>query len=319
MDELVRTPDLSTDQNTITCSLGEWEADALTKRFSHLCERIEKSIAQQRVIQERVLLDFSRMFSTVVENKINIETIAFQNLSSRISDYWHYELKHETNSKRGYSYVRLYQMVTMIHTFGTDCKLEYRVHSELMADQYDKDLVKQIRQTPGITHKKLRGISEATSDELDKRLQMLENRGHVTGQRSGEERYYVLTNSGDTLYRQLTMKYPNHWVDQWSNERILVFCFILIFLKQHRNRSMTVQDVERQIAACNDRTIENLFDAIISNEAKKKTTLEYRLRAEEPDIYIEEHVTKKGFALQLLLEKVVQSKWIKNLLIYANE
>ena len=172
------------------------------------------------------MLDFSRMAIIVFRNKMTKEVDAFQNLSRRMSDYWHYGLMHETNPDRGYSYVRLYQMITMIQTYYADCELDHRIHGALENNRSNADLIAQIRHAPGITHRKLCEVLAATSDDLQRKLRTLEKEGYVTGQRFGEERFYVLSNAGDTLYDYLTMRTQKHWVDQWSNERIIVWTYV---------------------------------------------------------------------------------------------
>ena len=81
----------------------------MTSAFSNMCTRLIAITAQKKIIQERTLLDFNRFVIFTITNNITQLPNSFCELSTRIADYWHYELDRETDSDRKYSYIRLYQ------------------------------------------------------------------------------------------------------------------------------------------------------------------------------------------------------------------
>lgn len=292
MNELIREISVPGKRSSAMLSSLDHGNLALTKIFSDLCGRLSKSIMQQKPIQERTLLDFSRISITIINHGLDKITDSFQNLSRLIDDYWHYGLKHETNQNRGYSYIRVYQMVNMLYTFYTDRELECRAHAAVNENYNNAELIMRIRQFPGITYRKLRTGSEETPEILQNKLHSLEKNGYVVGQRSGEERYYILTNAGDTLYRHLVLKTQRQWVDQWSTERILVLCFTLLCLREQGVRPVLVQDVEQKVASLNDKEIEIILDSAI-NYKRKRTSSENRVYlVKDAGIYIEEDIGK---------------------------
>lgn len=231
----------------------------LTSIFSNMCTRLTLSIAQQRIIQERTLLDFNKMVIWTIKNNITELPNSFDELTGHVSDYWHYELNEESNSERKYSYIRLYQMVNTINTFYAERNLQDKALLALEQNSQNIVAIRLIQQSPGITHKRLREILDIPSSTLRDQLDALEKGGFLSGRRSGDERYYMLTNAGDVLYQTLIAR-QKHDVsaDEWSSERTQVFCFILERLQNQSIQSIPVLRVMRIVSALDDSLIAEL-------------------------------------------------------------
>lgn len=179
------------------------ESAKVTKIFSDMCTRLTKSLVQKRTIHERTLFDFNKMVICIVNGKIEELPDAFDELKNHVSDYWHYELENENDLNRQYSYIRLYQSINTINTFYIEQKFQQKACLERDKNRENINVIYWIHKYPGITHKKLREALNISNEDLQSQLCSLEEKGFLLGQRSGDERYYLLSNAGDVLYRTL--------------------------------------------------------------------------------------------------------------------
>ena len=303
----------SSERNSVIYSSLGQEHYTLTRSFSNLCDRLITSILQKKTIHERTLLDFSRIAIIIVNTDMDRPTENFQNLERLISDYWRYGLKNETNQLRGYSYIRLYQMVELIQTFHRDRKLERRVHAEIDKNYDNAELVMKIRISPGITRKRLMADLSTTSGEFQDKLQVLEKDGFLLSRRSGDDQYYLLTEAGDVLHRHLTSTGNKKWIDQWSDERIFVLAFLLRCLKARGERMLLVQEVGNQVASLNESEVIRLYWAV-KNNPKDSSYSDQRLFTRDTGIFTEKKVMEKQ-SKPLIFEEVSSEKG-EELLIY---
>lgn len=178
--------------------------------FTNLCGRLLDDVKQHRSIQERSLVDFSKQVLWIVNGVVEKLPESFERLADYIMDYWRYELKKEQDSECKYSYIRLFQMINLV-------KICYREREQgkkalLALEEYKgySELLCLLQRFPGITHKKLREQLEISSDELSQQLELLGKDGFLSLRRSGEEQYYMLTNDGDVLSKNLRLQEENY-------------------------------------------------------------------------------------------------------------
>ena len=228
--------------------------------FSDLCIRILNDIIKNVVIDERILLDFSKLILWIVKEDNEQPPDSFIELSEYLYDYWRYNLDEEENNQRKYSYIRLFQMANMLKIHYKECELRNRAALALEAfDAYD-DIIGTIKHSPGITHKKMWKLLNISSDELRDKLRPLKQEGFVSSRRSGEEGYYMLTNAGEILYQNLKLKNRNNdWFVGWGKERVIVFCLIILSHQEEKISSMQLLNLLKKITQYKDDKIDNLF------------------------------------------------------------
>lgn len=230
--------------------------------FSNMCTRLVTVIAQGKIIQERTLLDFSRFVVFTIRNSITRQPDSFHELSTRISDYWHYELDSDTNSDKKYSYIRLYQMIDTINEFYAEQDVQNKVIRALDKQRRNENVVRLIQQYPGITYGKLLSMESVLPETLKNQLEELESDGFLYGRHSGNERYYILTNAGDVLFEALVASQKNPLDGEWSDNRTKILIFLL---ERSENRSIKKSSVLRLVqilAQCDDKTADEFWTQI---------------------------------------------------------
>lgn len=113
----------------------------MTSAFSNMCTRLIAITAQKKIIQERTLLDFNRFVIFTITNNITQLPNSFCELSTRIADYWHYELDRETDSDRKYSYIRLYQMIDTVNAFYAEQHIQQKALKAVNKQRKNKSIV----------------------------------------------------------------------------------------------------------------------------------------------------------------------------------
>ena len=228
--------------------------------FSKLCIRLLNDINKNMVIDERILLDFSKLIRWIVKEDNEQPPDSFNELSDYLYDYWRYCLDEEDNDEKKYSYIRLFQMVNMLKMHYRECELRNRAVLAMEAYTSYDDIIGTIKDFPGITHGNMWKRLNISSDELRDKLRPLKQEGFVSSRRSGEERYYMLTNAGDILYQNLKLKNrDNAWFLGWSKKRFIVFGLMILLHQEEKISSMHLLDLLKKITQYKDDKIDNLF------------------------------------------------------------
>lgn len=232
--------------------------------FSNMCTRLTAIITQEKIIQERTLLDFNRFVIYAIKNSITRLPNSFCELSSRIADYWHYELDRETNSDRKYSYIRLYQMIDTVNAVYAEQNIQNKALEAIDKQSKNINTVRLIQQYPGITYKKILAMLSVRPEDLQNQLQELESNGFLFGRRSGNQRYYMLTNAGDVLYQALVTSSRNALDGNWGNSRTKILGFLLEFSENRNIRKSSVLNLVRMLAECDDELADVCWNQIWS-------------------------------------------------------
>lgn len=183
--------------------MSEFDCEEVVNNFSKACTWLSNAIDKERQIPESDLSYFSRMVIFSLRNDIFFEVDSFEDLSLSINKYCHYKLTSDTNLRRRFSYVRLYQMVILLRQGIKNATDEQYVSSLVETHVYDNELINVIKKSPGITFKELRDLLSILPDDLAKRLTILEEQRFLISRREGECRCYVLSNLGYILHRKL--------------------------------------------------------------------------------------------------------------------
>lgn len=215
--------------------------------FSDICNNLLNCINQKKTIPERNLWDFNKMTIGLVRDNLKQLPGSYIELVDRLSDYWRNELESETNSERKYSYIRLYQASSLLKVYYEDQKKEEEIDSFLNKYEIAYRLLDKIRHNPGITFNMLQDLLHISAcnlssasfknkiDEMIVQLDSLEKDGFLLKRGSEEYPYYILTNTGDVLYKKLyNRKKSDICINRWNRERLAVFFYLLIQLADKR-------------------------------------------------------------------------------------
>lgn len=180
--------------------------------FSQFCKRLEDTINHECPIRERELYDFSMMVGWIISDKVRKLPESYSNLQFRVSEYWRYEVNTDASNSRRNSYIRLFQMTNVIQMFIAEAERLDRVMAKI--DKYDKyyPLLSALYKNAGSTLTMLQvQYHSSSNNNLCQILESLESDGFLIS-RGKDNPYYMLSNDGDLLYHQLSLKYkPGTW------------------------------------------------------------------------------------------------------------
>lgn len=208
--------------------------------FSDLCSNLLNRVTHKKMISERNLWDFNKMAIGLICDTLKELPKPYIELYEHLSDYWRYELESETDSERKYSYIRLYQASSLLKACYEDRKEEEGAVSFLDKYKASYELLRKIQNKPGITLKMLQdslsvsagSVSSAAlkdvSDQMIRQLDRLEKDGFLLKRGPEEDPYYILTHTGDILYKKIKdRKKRDVWTHPWNHERIIFFLYMI--------------------------------------------------------------------------------------------
>lgn len=234
--------------------LTTYSQKTVLKSFIQTCSELINDINQNHPVDAETIERFSKFTIFLLRNNTIPQTEVFEKLSGKLTDYWHYKLVSEKDPRRGCSYVQIYQMVNMIHQNAREKKAEHSTHTSKGSQHQNTEIIKAIKQSPGITFMNLIDYTKLNSDVLSKRLAELEKQNFVVSRRNGTYRYYILTYLGNSLYQDLCCDTQKIWLDQWSSERISVLKSLLLYIRKY-NYPILVHDVVNMISLFSENDI----------------------------------------------------------------
>ena len=231
--------------------------------LSNMCNRLLESFAKRKTIRERTLLDFSKLVVWVISDPSEQLPQAFDRLTEYASDYWKYQVKTETDSERAFSYVRVYQITSMVKTFQVEQEREKLILLEMERNQPNKELLHRIYLSPGITCRDLGRTLKLSPAELEQRTKYLEEKRFLSSRRSKGDKYYLLTKAGTDLYHNLIgRKTCRILSDRLSAERTFVFYTLLELLYKRGFDSVPAKTLLQKVSRCSDSAIHAILKAL---------------------------------------------------------
>lgn len=246
-----------TDKNSSISIVFEKVKD----KFDKLCSGLIENIAYEQAISSERLEKFSKYTTFFLKVGFIPNGENFGHLNKLLLEYWEYDMPKEDNRKRGCSYIQLYQMLIMLRQKNNERKSEYFAHSEAMKWKYDGFIIKKIKESPGITFKKLLEKSERSPKDLSMQIEIIRNKNFIVSRRDGISQYYRLTDLGKHFYKNVCLETYNVWLDQWDYKRT----FVLVALMQGFNKmgkQLLMNDLVNFISIQNKAEIDDMYNEI---------------------------------------------------------
>lgn len=237
-------------------------------KFEQFCARLIEDINNERTISPINMSNFSRITTYILRQNITPSCETFDELYRILNDYWMYEFASEDNYQRGGSYIQLYQMITMIKDSCTDLELKCRAHIADKSNTLDTDVIQAIYSSPGITFSELESALSMRSEILAERLEKLNRESLVVSRRTGKWQYYLLTDLGSTVYKELFSETYNVWADQWDTERIIVLALVLKRCAEC-GRNILVQSAINRVESLDNAQIAHYMELKEAQELKR--------------------------------------------------
>ena len=201
-----------------------------TDVLSKLCSSLLETVAVQKVIQDRYLLDFSRLTVQIISNAIEILPNSFYELLSAFLQYLRNSAWNDTNQNRKSSYIRAHQIASMLDVYRTEQKHEELVRRELQTNQQNRDVLCYVFQSPGVAFSELQEKLKFSCSDLNKCIRELEEKKLLSSHRTeyDDEPYYMLSRLGRDLCLDLLAPRMHHVMpNQWSYERVCLLYLLL--------------------------------------------------------------------------------------------
>lgn len=231
------------------------------EQFSGLCYQIKESIIDRKPIQEKALLDFSRLTCQLLYNGISKDLpYNFTVLSERAEDYWHYYANKDADRDLSYSYVRVYQITSMVNVFVKDKHRDKYLFEAMEKSKKHMNLLKQVYQLPGITHKGLSEQLGISPSMLSHRTAQLEEQGFLFARRIGKNKYYSLSNLGINLYKRLIAQEIRKTAKTtWTSKRVSIIAFVLLIV----SRQLSIEQFDAEEIIEFERELDKYDDDVL--------------------------------------------------------
>lgn len=200
--------------------------------LSHVCTTLSEALDDRKIVPERTLLDFSRMTCQLIYDGLSDGIPAgFTELTEAVEEYWHYIAHKDKNVERRFSYIRLYQITSMVRIFERERQQEQLIFDLTEKNRKHSYLLRCIHDSPGITHKELSKKLSISPSMLSHRTDQLEAQGILDNRRIGKCKYYSLSNLGLSLYKRLEQESSNLFFGiVWSRKRLKILSRLLLGL-----------------------------------------------------------------------------------------
>lgn len=184
--------------------------DEIIENFASMCSRLINIVKERKAIDAYYLDRFYRFSMLIFRGEIAHLTDEFDELLYLIRNYWMHSLIQDDDKRRCCSYTQLYQMVMMIKQYYEDRDTERFVQS-VTNDYLDmSELIMAIKNSPGITVQTLQKILSLPEHILMDKLLLLEKEEFIISRGTNKYMYFILSELGDILARNLSVAAKNN-------------------------------------------------------------------------------------------------------------
>lgn len=204
--------------------------DSYTDVFSTMCSSLLEIVTGRKVIQDRYLLEFSRLVVQMISNAIETLPDSFHKLLAAVMQYLRDSMWNDADQSRKISYIRAHQIASILDVYCTEQKHEELMRQEWKANWQNRYLLFYIFQSPGITLSELQEKLKLPRSELNRCIGQFEDRKLLSSHRSGydDEPYYILSRLGSDLCQNLFgLRIHSVMPNQWSQERVYLLYILL--------------------------------------------------------------------------------------------
>ena len=174
--------------------------------LSRISDNLRDAIAHRRMISDRTVFDFCRLTTKLLYGGIAYPLpVSFSELAKEAEDYWFYTAKDDRNKDRCFTYIRIYQITSMVRTAEAEEQRQAKLMAEAqtLKNKGTYEVLFSIYNSPGITHKMLSQYLGVTASALTQKAARLEKSGYLFSKRNGRNKSYSLSNYGISLFKQM--------------------------------------------------------------------------------------------------------------------
>lgn len=245
--------------------------DSYTDVFSTMCSSLLEIVTGRKVIQDRYLLEFSRLVVQMISNAIETLPDSFNKLLEAFLQYLHYSAWNDADQNRKSSYIRAHQIASTLDVYRTEQKREELIRQE-WKDWQNRGLLCYIFQSPGVTLSELQEKLNISRSVLDNCIRQLKEKKLLNSHRTeyDDESYYMLSRLGRDVCQYL-LEPQIHYVmpNQWSQERVyLLYILLETQLKASRD-TIPVMTYVRKVSVLREDDVQYFVSKVKPNAKKR--------------------------------------------------
>ena len=223
---------------------------SLSKRdselFDYLCETISEKVMNRKPVYEKMIMDFSLLIARLIHNSILFELpSSFEKMVEIVEGYWFYSAHQEEDSELSFSYVRIYQNISMLKVYASNNRRENSIQEASVRYRKHRRIIQVVHDNPGLTHKDLSTILNMSPSNLTQRIASLIDQGYIYANRTGKYIYYALSNKGLELFAYLSEKNDTEEVSQpWTKAHVKALLRLLEIAEEKGEEFYSVIDAQ---------------------------------------------------------------------------
>lgn len=285
--------------------------------LEYLCTTIGEKILARKPIYEKMIMDFSLLIARLIHGGMLFDLPqSYEKLTDIVERYWFYSSRQENDPDLSFSYVRIYQNISLLKTYSENSKRESTIRDD--ANQIRKlskqvQAIQAIHDNPGSTHGDISEIIGTSKSNLSQRIAGLIEREYIVVSRVGKYNYYSLSNKGLELYGILCIQdQENEEMVHWSRSHVKVLSFLMQVAADTNDSpsiidTTTISRLVDQLSKYDEEKIEDVLTVIGKGIKKKDENLGF-VGLESIWDYQQKRTSVNNVLASLLREKQINER-----------
>lgn len=175
--------------------------------LGYICETVCEKIKRRKPVYEKMIMDFSVLIARMIRTGDHSSLpSAFDKLADSIEEYWFYSAYEEEDKELLFSYIRIYQDISLFKAYIETDRYENDIQSASIRYKDYYKLFQAIYDNPELTHGKLGKILDLSASNLSQRISGMIEEGYIYTTRVGKYKFYSLSNKGLELLNVMTAR-----------------------------------------------------------------------------------------------------------------
>lgn len=175
--------------------------------LGYICEKLCEKIKRRKPVYEKMIMDFSVLIARMIQTGSDSGLpSSFEKLADNLKEYWFYSAYREEDKELSFSYIRIYQDISMFRAFIESNRYEENIQNAVVRFRKYNKLLQAIYDNPELTHGNLAEILKLKVSNLSQRISSLIKEEYIYTTRVGKYKFYSLSNKGLELLNAISAK-----------------------------------------------------------------------------------------------------------------
>lgn len=175
--------------------------------LEYICEKIYEKIKEQKPVYEKMIMDFSVLIARMIQTGSDSGLpSSFNKLADSLKEYWFYSAYQEENKELSFSYIRIYQAISVFRAFIENNRYEEDIQNAAVRFKKYYKLLQAIYDNPELTYGDLVETLKLEASNLSQDISSLIKEEYIYTNMVGKYKFYSLSNKGLELLNVLSAK-----------------------------------------------------------------------------------------------------------------